>query len=278
MIGETLDSLDSYARLQLWQMATLAIGLVALAALESWLPRHPRRATRARILHFARNAGLWLVTSAAMSLLFGSTLLYAAYWLEVHRIGVLNFVATPLWLRVVAGFVALDLADYVFHRMSHEIRWLWLLHAVHHSDADVDVSTNLRAHPLHIVATSLSKLIVLAAIGIPLWVWLLRELVTMPITQLQHAAVRLPRRLEALLGYVIVTPAMHQLHHSPRAALNNTNFGGMLSWWDRLFGTYTPPFEAPPTGFGLDALRERKWQTVWGMCATPFAARNIDPL
>ena len=259
-------------------MAALAIGLVVLAALESLLPRHPQRPARARILHFARNAGLWLVTSATMSLVFGSTLLYAAYWLEVHRIGVLNFVATPLWLRLVAGLVALDLADYVFHRMSHEVRWLWLLHAVHHSDADVDVSTNLRAHPLHIVVTSLSKLIVLAAIGIPLWVWLLRELVTMPITQLQHAAVRLPRRLEALLAYAIVTPAMHQMHHSPQAALNNTNFGGMLPWWDRLFGTYAPPFETDPTGFGLDALRGRKWQTVWGMCATPFAARRIDPL
>ncbi len=273
-----MDSLTSYAQLQLWQMGALAVGLVALLALESWFPRHTRRPAAARRAHFARNAGLWLLTSAAMSLSFGGTLLYAAYWLEVHRIGLLNFVVAPLWVRVVAGFVALDLADYVFHRMSHEVRWLWLLHAVHHSDADVDVSTNLRAHPLHIIATSATKLVVLAAVGIPLWVWLLRELVTMPITQLQHAAVQLPNRLERLLGYLIVTPAMHQLHHSPRAALNNTNFGGMVPWWDRLFGTYTQPAADPAHEFGLDALRDRKWQTVWGMCATPFAARRIDSL
>jgi sterol desaturase/sphingolipid hydroxylase (fatty acid hydroxylase superfamily) len=273
-----LDSLAWYAQLQFYQMLVLAAGLLILLGSESLAPRRPRQSVAARTAHLVRNGMLWLVTSVTTSVILGGTVLYTAYWLEVQRIGLLHFFATPLWLRVVAGFVALDLADYVFHRMSHDVRWLWLLHAVHHSDEDVDVSTNLRAHPLHVIATTATKLIVLAAIGIPLWVWLLRELVVMPITQLQHAAVRLPARLERLLGYVIVTPAIHQLHHSPRAALNNTNFGGMVPWWDRLFGTYSEPADAPAVEFGLDALREPRWQTVWGMCATPFTARRIDPL
>jgi sterol desaturase/sphingolipid hydroxylase (fatty acid hydroxylase superfamily) len=272
-----MDSLALYATLQTWQMAGLGAGLLLLLLLETLWPQRPGRSLALRLHRLRRNGALWLVNGVLLTVALGSTLLYASYWLEVQRIGVLHLFAAPPWLVVVAGVLALDLADYAFHRLSHQVRWLWLLHAVHHSDADVDVTTNLRAHPLHVALTAASKLVVLAAIGVPLWVWLLRELVTMPVTQLQHAAVKLPPRLERLLAWAIVTPSMHRVHHSPDAADNNTNFGGMLPWWDRWFGTYRQP-DAAAAGFGLAALRAPRWHTVWGMCATPFAARRIPTL
>ena len=273
-----MNSLATYDLLQSLQMLALAVGLPALLLAETLWPSRAGRTLRGRAVHLRRNGGLWLVTSLATSIVFGSGLVYAAYWLEVHRVGVLNLAGAPAWLSIVVGVLALDFADYAFHRMSHEIRWLWLLHAVHHSDDDVDVTTNLRAHPLHVLATGVTKIVVLAAIGIPLWVWLLRELVTMPVTQFHHAAIRLPTRVERLLGVFVVTPAMHRVHHSADPAENNTNFGGLVPWWDRLLRTYADPRTRAVSAFGLPALREARFHSVLGMCATPFAARRLRAL
>jgi sterol desaturase/sphingolipid hydroxylase (fatty acid hydroxylase superfamily) len=273
-----MDSLVAYETLQLWQMAALGAGLAVWLLLETLWPSRPGRSVAVRLARLRRNGALWLVNGLLLTAVLGSSLLYASYWLEVQRVGVLHLFAAPVWLVVVAGVLALDLADYAFHRLSHQVRWLWLLHAVHHSDADVDVTTNLRAHPLHVALTAASKLVGLAAVGVPLWVWMLRELITMPVTQLHHAAVRLPPRIERLLATVIVTPSMHRVHHSPDAEDNNANFGGMLPWWDRWFGTYRPAPPDAPAGFGLRALREPHWHSVWGMCATPIAARHIETL
>ena len=41
-----------------------------------------------------------------------------------------------------------------------------------------------------------------------------------------------------MLRIVFVTPGMHRLHHSVRMDEGNSNFGVLLSIWDRLFGTY----------------------------------------
>jgi len=268
----------SYPQLQQWQMGAVAAGLVVLLLAETAFPSRPGRPTRERILHIARNGGLALVTTFLVSALLGGVLLTLSQSLETNRVGLLHFVAAPVWLQIVVGFLALDLADYVFHRMSHEVRWLWLLHSVHHSDPDVDVTTNLRVHPLHAIFTALTKLVTLAAFGFPLWVWMVRELIALPIVQLQHSAVRSPPGIERWLAYLIITPALHRVHHSLSGNDNNSNFGGVVPWWDWLFGTYRDPARADSREFGLSALREAGWQTVWGMCATPFRAWRLRTL
>jgi sterol desaturase/sphingolipid hydroxylase (fatty acid hydroxylase superfamily) len=54
-----------------------------------------------------------------------------------------------------------------------------------------------------------------------------------------HANIALPLRLDRIVRTVLVTPDMHRVHHSIHGAEFNTNFGFNLSWWDRLFRTYT---------------------------------------
>jgi sterol desaturase/sphingolipid hydroxylase (fatty acid hydroxylase superfamily) len=88
-----------------------------------------------------------------------------------------------------------------FHRLSHNVRWLWLLHAVHHSDAAVDVTTNLRQHPLHILVTQGWKLLVAAAVGVPMWVFLLHETLAIGMAHLHHAAIRWPRWIDIAFAW-----------------------------------------------------------------------------
>jgi sterol desaturase/sphingolipid hydroxylase (fatty acid hydroxylase superfamily) len=264
--------------LQEGQLLVLGGSFALLLFVESLAPL---RATswRMRLRHVARNAGLWLVSTFVLSLVTGTALIGLAVWLESHRIGLFHFVALPTWAVFVGGFLALDFGDYVFHRLSHQWRWLWLMHAVHHSDVDVDVSTNLRAHPGHVLATAISKPLVLAAFGIPLWVWMARELISIPVTQLQHSAVRLPAPLERMLRLAIVTPGLHRIHHSPLPQETNSNYGGVVPWWDRLLGTFRGErAHSQPLDCGLDALRDDRWQTLIGMLRTPISARRFETL
>ena len=49
---------------------------------------------------------------------------------------------------------------------------------------------------------------------------------------------RLPEKLDTVLGVVFITPNLHQVHHHYRKPYTDSNYGDVLSIWDRLFGTF----------------------------------------
>jgi hypothetical protein len=53
---------------------------------------------------------------------------------------------------------------------------------------------------------------------------------------------------EKLLGYVIIVPALHRTHHSTQRIEHDSNYGAVLSLWDRLFGTLK---ELKPAEIGI---------------------------
>ena len=156
--------------ISLKQIASLVLfgGFVVMIAGEILLPAPGYRWSLARCAHAAHNLLLWLVGIAVMSIVFGGMVWFMLQWLQFRGIGILYFLRLPIWLHAILAFALIDACDYAFHRLSHNVRWLWLLHAVHHSDRYVDVTTNLRQHPLHLVATQAWKLVACAAIGVAL--------------------------------------------------------------------------------------------------------------
>src|SRR5256885_7868050 len=143
----SVNTFSLLATLQSLANWTLAGGFVLMLALEIVLPRQGTLRAAARLRHGAHNLVLWLFGIAVISLLFGLSSWYLLIWMAWQRIGVLYLLPLPLWLHAVLAFLLLDFLDYVFHRASHRVRWLWLMHAVHHSDPAVDATTNLRQHP-----------------------------------------------------------------------------------------------------------------------------------
>jgi sterol desaturase/sphingolipid hydroxylase (fatty acid hydroxylase superfamily) len=178
----------------------------------------------------------------------------------------------------VLAFLLLDFADYAFHRLSHRSRVLWLLHSVHHSDTAVDVSTNLRHHPVHVLATILWKIVAVAAVGAPILLAMVRETLVMVVAQFHHAAIAWPGWIEQTIGWVFVSPRAHWVHHSPIDGETDANFGTGLVLWDRLFGTYVDPTRPRVERFGLNALRDQRWQSALGMLLTPIRARKFERL
>ena len=87
----------------------------------------------------------------------------------------------------------------------------------------------------------------------------------------QHGNVKIPQRLERILAPIIVTPAMHRLHHSIERRESDSNFGIIFSFWDRLFATYTKP--APDAGriqYGVAEFTRPADQRLTMMMLTPF--------
>jgi sterol desaturase/sphingolipid hydroxylase (fatty acid hydroxylase superfamily) len=243
---------------------------------ETLAPRAERRLVQ-RAGHMLRNTALWLVGVLTVTLIFGALLGDLFRWLADHRVGLLHMVDIPAWLAAVVGFLLLDFSDYVFHRLSHRLRPLWLLHCVHHSDTDVDVSTNLRHHPLHVLCTVAWKLVSAAAIGAPLLVFMAHEIAVITVAHVHHAAIGWPPVVDRWLAWLVVTPRGHWLHHSLQRDRTDRNFGVTLSLWDRLAGTYSAP-DAGAASFGLDALAANRWHSATGMLTTPFRARRIAEL
>ena len=270
-------SLDFLLALQRIASIVLFGGFVLVLAAEWLSPAPGARRDLARVRHDAHNLLLWLLGIAVMSVVFGGTIWLLLQWMQFRRIGVLYYLPMPAWLHAVIAFALLDASDYFFHRLSHNVRWLWLLHAVHHSDTRMDVTTNLRQHPLHLVPTVLWKLASCAAIGVPAWVFLIHEILNLGFAHLHHAALRWPRWIDRAFSWLLITPRLHWNHHSPQVVRTNSNYGVILSVWDRSFGTLSPATHETPE-FGLHALTPARWHSAWGMLMTPWRARKIPQL
>ena len=256
----------------------MLVGALAAAAVwESIAPYRDFASAGDRARHWARNLALGAAMVILTSVVVGASGLQAMLWAEMRGVGLLNLVTLPLWVVVPVGFLLADLADYLFHRLSHTWRWVWMLHAVHHSDPHLDTTSTVRTHPLHALATIAWRVLIAFALGIPLWVSLLRDVAATPLVALHHANVSWSDRVDRALRWLVVTPAMHKLHHSPERASTNANFGGLFSFWDRLFGTYREP-GSTPAAYGLDALSAPRDQSLWGMLVTPLRARRYPEL
>lgn len=208
------------------------------AAIESVRPDgRVRRATLPRWLtHIALLTGnLVLGTVAVPALLVALFAGRAGPALDVF--GALGGVAGP-WVVLAAGLLALDLQVYWCHRLQHAVRVLWRFHAVHHSDPDMDVSTTWLHHPVANVASAVVVGGTMALLGLPLAVLSVYGLLEAGMGAVQHVATPIPDRLERWTRWLLLTPGLHAAHHSADPAYHDTNYGNLLSVFDRVFGTY----------------------------------------
>jgi sterol desaturase/sphingolipid hydroxylase (fatty acid hydroxylase superfamily) len=209
----------------------LAIALVELA-----LPIHHKAIEAKRRL--LTNFGLGVATFAIATILPLSTIL-AAQWAANESIGLLNLVAMPAALAFALTMLLRSLAAYALHRLEHKVPLLWRIHQIHHCDTAIDLSTSFRNHPV----TPLVQAAILASLAVLLGLWVpalvLYEIISAGLVLLTHANLHLGRA-EPFLRWLIVTPQMHHVHHSAVRRETDSNFGDVLSVWDRLLGTYCP--------------------------------------
>jgi sterol desaturase/sphingolipid hydroxylase (fatty acid hydroxylase superfamily) len=175
-------------------------------------------------------------------------------------------------LSFAAGLLLLDLLRYAVHRCEHAVPLLWRIHALHHSDPDVDVTTSLRHHPFEYVLASIVYWFAVFALDIPVLVVTSYGAIVLASEAVQHGNISLPERLERWLQPLLVTTDMHRIHHSLSPAQANANYGAVLSIWDRLFGSYIRITRAGHRAlvFGVRELPRRNCLNPSAMLLTPW--------
>jgi sterol desaturase/sphingolipid hydroxylase (fatty acid hydroxylase superfamily) len=105
---------------------------------------------------------------------------------------------------------------------------------------------------------------------------ILFEIILNATAMFNHGNIGLPKKLDSIVRWFLVTPDMHRVHHSVEDDEANSNFGFSLPWWDRLFGTYR---DQPRAGhkemtIGIHKFRDPK-QVSWlpGMLTLPFIGK-----
>ena len=243
------------AGLGIYAIAIPALLLFVLAGAEYIWPRrplvlgrYPRWRTHA--LFFATNAVVGRILS------FFVVIGVAATWADAHSFGMLHVLNWPFWAEALMAFVVLDFVVWFQHFAMHRLPFLWRMHAVHHSDRDLDVTTALRFHPFELVVSTFYKSAIVALLGVPLVVALAFELWLNANALFNHSNIRLPKNLDRMLRIFFVTPDMHLVHHSVIVAEQKTNFGFALSIWDHMFRTYV----AQPGNGHLEMQVGLQWQ------------------
>ena len=180
------------------------------------------------------------LTTIIINFLLAFILLRSADWVMLHNFGILNwFPELPLWLYIILGVLLMDFfGAYLPHFVEHKVKPLWMIHLVHHTDHNVDTTTANRHHPLESVVRFTFTLFGVFIIGAPMGIVMLYQSLSLVATQFTHANIKLPKKVDAALSYVLVSPDMHKIHHHFMLPYTDSNYGNIFSIWDRLLGTF----------------------------------------
>jgi sterol desaturase/sphingolipid hydroxylase (fatty acid hydroxylase superfamily) len=204
-----------------------------------WTRRHPE--VRGYTLRDTRTS---LTFGLANVVINGGTKLLQIpmfVWLYDHRVLDLG----GAWWSWIVLFFAEDCCYYWFHRMHHQVRFLWAAHVNHHSSRYYNFSTALR-QPLLTPFTGPWFWCVLPLVGFPPWMVLTAQAWSLIYQFWLHT--ESVQRLGPL-EWILNTPSHHRVHHGKNVAYLDRNHGGILILWDRLFGTFAP--EREPVIYGL---------------------------
>lgn len=181
----------------------------------------------------------------------------------------------------VAMVLAVDFARFFAHYLMHRNRVLWEFHKVHHAAEVLTPITSFRAHPVEIVL-DLCLRIALTAGVVGVFRFFYAEGLT-EITILNFGVIsffyyltnhfrhsHIPIGYGRAVSQVLISPVMHQLHHSADRRHFDRNFGFIFTFWDRVAGTHLVPARGEQFVLGLPPDAGR-FDSLWALYALPVA-------
>lgn len=212
------------------------------------------------------------LTTIIINFALAVLLIKTSDWVVENGLGVINWLPDmPLWLYVILGVLLLDfIGAYLVHFIEHKIKFLWMVHLVHHTDNKVDTTTANRHHPIESLIRYGFTLLGVFIIGTPIAIVMLYQSLSLIATQFTHANIRLPKKIDNLLSYIIVSPDMHKTHHHHVLPYTDSNYGNIFSIWDRLLGTYLK-FDRSDIIYGVDVFPDEvKNENLIELLKQPF--------
>ena len=184
--------------------------------------------------------------------------------------GLLHLMEMPALLKTVLGILLLDFSIYLWHLLNHVVPLLWRFHRVHHSDMNMDVSTSNRFHFGEILLSGLVRLAVIQVFGISVVSYLLFEILVNLSIQFHHSSIRVNHAFERVWALLFVPPYLHRIHHSVKIRERDSNYGVILSIWDRMLGTLVTKVDQDTLVIGIGSHREIGKLGLWHLLLMPF--------
>ena len=181
--------------------------------------------------------------TASGALVFGFVL-SGAYMLHEYALFDLGW---SWWVLILCFFIE-DLSFYWSHRLSHEIRWFWASHVVHHSSQHYNLSTALRQNWTDMATGAWIFYIPIILIGFPIEMILMFRGAS-SIYQFWIHTESVPKL--GLIEKVMNTASHHRVHHATNPEYLDRNHAGVLIIWDKLFGTFVEEREDVPIRYGI---------------------------
>ena len=151
----------------------------------------------------------------------------------------------PNWVLWILTFVLIDLVFYIYHRLSHRVRFLWAIHMSHHSSEEMNFAVSFRQAWFGPIS-KVPFFMALPVLGLdPLMIAVAGVMSTL------WGVVGHTQIIGKLgpLEWLFNTPSHHRVHHGSNPEYIDKNYGNLLIIWDRLFGTFQP--EENPVNYGL---------------------------
>ncbi|MBO0590363.1 sterol desaturase family protein [Cellulophaga sp. E16_2] len=193
-------------------------------------------------------------TTVLINFALAFLLLKTSDWTVEANFGIINWLPLPYWAYVLLGLLLLDFfGAYLAHYTEHKVKWLWRIHLVHHTDHQVDTTTANRHHPFESVIRFAFTLFGVVVVGAPIGIVMLYQSVSLIAAQFTHANIKLPKKVDKVLSWVLVSPDMHKVHHHYMLPYTDANYGNIFSIWDRIFGTFMT-YDREAIVYGVDTF------------------------
>ena len=244
--------------------------LIAGMGAEWFWPRRPRVQRRSQ--RWPLNFSLTAFNSILAHITIGGLPVALAVAAQKDGYGLLPWLGLGGVWAIFISYLALDALIYFQHRLFHWHPLLFRLHAVHHADLDLDVTSGFRFHPLEIFLSLIIKSVVIFAMGAHPMGVLVFEVLLNAGSLFNHCNINIRGRVDHFLRIFIVTPDMHRIHHSQTPAETDSNFSFTISIWDRLGGTYTPHPKKTQQDIeiGLSQYKDPIYMSLKGLFFLPF--------
>lgn len=233
------------------RMAILVGGLLFFWIIEGAIPLLPMSYRKSKVRHAAVNFGFTVIHLIIHTFL-ALIIIFLSDWARDNQFGLVYWLNASVFWTILISFLALDFfGGWLVHITEHKVPLLWRFHVVHHADNNVDVTTGLRHHPIESVLRGLFFFMGIIVSGAPMYAVMIFQTILVFATAFTHANIRLPRWIDKSLSYVFVSPNMHKVHHHWKQPFTDSNYGAVLSIWDRLLGTFKK-LEPGEIRYGLD--------------------------
>lgn len=256
------------------RLAFIVGSLLILWMIEGAIPLLPLKYKKNKTRHAAVNL-VFTLLHIIIHTGFGVLIVLLSDWAAEERFGLIYWLNASVVVTIIISALMLDFfGAWLSHVIEHKIPLFWRMHIIHHTDNNVDVTSGLRHHPLESVWRGLFFLIAIVISGAPMYGVMIYQTLLTVFTGVTHANISLPRPIDKIMSYILVSPNMHKVHHHWKQPYTDSNYGGVFSIWDRIFGTFKT-LDPKEIRYGLDRYYpNEKDEDLIALLKKPFQKLN----